>query len=203
MRRRHLLRVAAPGAALALAAGAAACASSGSTSAGGPVIRDPMANMPVTTQVDGLNATYTVRQINGTDDGTAFPVPADPARTFAAMPGAYQSLALEVNTMRSDILTAGVREVAAPRRINRQPLSHFLDCGVSATGTPNADSYAVTITAMSRVMPGADSSSSVTTQVVAVATSRGVSSTAVRCGSNGRLEAAINAAIALAAAAAR
>jgi hypothetical protein len=80
-----------------------------------------------------------------------------------------------------------------PRRLGKASLSQFVDCGGNAGGAANADSYAVTMTVLSRVTPASGGTGSVvTTQLLASARPVTVAGNTVQCASTGRLEQAIN-----------
>lgn len=191
------LRAGATAAALALVAGAGptACAAR----SGGPAsdaVRNPSAGTLITTRIDGGGGTaMELRSVGDAVSATEATVPAGAEQTFAALPGAYEAVGLSINTVLSDARTLGVREGRAPRRLARQPLSRYLECGADAVGTRHADAWAVTITALTRVTPARDSASTVRTQVTGSARPLTTSGSAVPCTSTGFLEQAINNAI--------
>lgn len=182
------VRLAAPAALLALAA---ACASSGAGSTG--AIADPSAGQPTqaNTIVTG-SGSYSVTAVNSSNTGAERALSVPPDSAFYALVEAYQGVGLSPNTVVSSTRTVGVRDARVRQRIGRRAISEFLTCGNDAAGLPLADQYRVTLTALSRVRPGAGAGSVVTTQVSATAQSVAQSTDPVRCESTGRLEAAVN-----------
>lgn len=177
-----------------LACALAACASNPAPSP--DAIRDPAAGSPGVIRIEGTTGTTEIRTVNDPATGTATPIRADADKAFGALRGVYDGLGLSVNTLLSDVRTLGLRNARAPRRVGGQPLSRLIECGSDATGMANADAYAVTLTAMSRVTAVGPASSVVVTQVLASAKPMSTSGNAVRCSSNGRLEQTINEAVA-------
>lgn len=172
----------------------AACAS---TPAPSPeAIHDPAAGTPGLIRIEGTTGTTEIRTVNDPAAGTATPIRADADKAFGALRGVYDGLGLAVNTLLSDTRTLGVRNARAPRRVGGQPLSRLIECGSDATGMANADAYAVTLTAVSRVTVVGPASSLVVTQVLASAKPMSTSGNEVRCSSSGRLEQTINDAVA-------
>jgi guanyl-specific ribonuclease Sa len=178
-----------PRAALLLALPAAACASG---AAGREPLADPTANIPTTTRIETMTGTSEVRTVSNSVAATEAELTATPAKAFAVLPTVFEALGLPFNTAISDAGTFGAREMRMPRRLGKTPLSYYVDCGTSATGTPNADQYAVSMTVLSRVVAAPAGGSTVSTQLVATARPITVSGNPVRCSSNGRLEQAIN-----------
>lgn len=181
---------------LVLAAGLGACASGASRSAG--PLRDPMAGTLVTTRIETpQGAAAEVRSVSNPEVGRETLIRANADRVVGALAEAYQGLGLTVNTVLSPSRTLGMREARAPRRLGKAPLSRYLECGADVTGLAHADTYAVTLTVLSRVAPAGDSASLVVTQVAARARSMSTSGNPVNCASTGRLEQAIHDAVTL------
>ena len=172
-----------------VAAPLAACASGGTSRA---PIDEPMANQPATTRIEGMAGTAEVRTFTSAASTAESAIGAPPTKVFVAFPPVYDALGVPVNTVLSDAGTFGVRDMRMPRRLGKAPLSQYVDCGAGPSGLANADQYAVTMTVLSRVTPGAGAGSVVTTQLTATARPITVAGNAVQCASTGRLEAEIN-----------
>ncbi len=181
-------------AALLLAVPLAACVS-GSANRG--AVSDPTANVPMTTRIETAGGTAEVRTVSNAVPTADIGLLATPAKAFAALPGVFESLGVPFNTVLTDAGTFGAREMRMPRRLGKAALSRYVDCGTNATGSGNADIYAVTMTVLARVTPASGGGSNVATQVVASARPITVSGSPVRCSSTGRLEQAINKRLAL------
>lgn len=180
--------------ALAALSACAACASGGGASP--QVVQDPMAGTQAVTRIETNAGAAEIRTVHVPDEGLATPVPADADKAFSVLQGVYEGLGLKVNTLVSGTHVVGLRDGRAPRRVGGLPLSRLLECGTDVTGLANADAYAVTLTVLSRVDVVSPTSSVIQTQVVASARPRSISGTALRCGTSGRLEQAINDAVA-------
>lgn len=186
--------------AIVLLAGLAACAPARAPR--DRILRDPMDGVPVPVRVDGPDGNLDLRVTRNADEVTELQVRAGADRIYAVLPEVYASLGLAANTVAGDTRTVGVVNGRAPRQVARQPLSRYLNCGSTMTG-PVADAYVVTLTAVSRVRASGDSASVVGTQIAASAVPGQTSGTRVTCASTGRLEQAINKAVALRVAVAR
>lgn len=188
------LAVAALAVALLAAAGAAACASSPATRG---AIDDGTTGLPVTTRIDGGAAGAAELRTFSTGPSTAeVGVAAAPEKVFTVLPGVYEALGVPINTLRTDGNTIGARDTRMPRRLGKVALSQYVDCGQNVTGTPNADAYAVTMSVLTRVAPADSGRSTVVTQVAATARPITVSGNTIQCSSTGRLENALNSAVA-------
>lgn len=119
----------------------------------------------------------------------------DVRTAWAALPRAYASIGLTPTVVDTAQLVLGVQGLVIHKPLGGERLSRLLDCGIDVTG-PNADYYEVRLTVMSGVRPAGDGSSTLTTRVSAYAQANGQSSN-VRCGSTGRLEERIAAAMSL------
>jgi hypothetical protein len=73
------------------------------------------------------------------------------------------------------------------RALNGVRLSRYLDCGATVS-VPNADSYAVTLQATTRLAPVTDATTRVETLVQATARPRDTAGNRVTCTSTGVLE---------------
>jgi hypothetical protein len=182
---------------LAVAASAvaafAACASSPTPQG---AMNDGTTGLPMTTRIEGGAAGAAELRTFSSGPSTAeLGVAAAPEKVFTVLPGVYEALGVPINTVRSDGNTIGAREVRMPRRLGKVALSQYVDCGTNATGSPNADTYAVTMSVLTRVAPAA-SGSTVVTQIAATARPITVSGNTIQCSSTGRLEQAINSGVA-------
>ena len=176
----------------ALLTALAACASSPPATR---AFEDPQAVTPIA-NVDGRTTVGLIRQTGSAVRAPDTPVAGSAAQAVAALPEVYEGFGLRVNTVVTEAGLVGVREVRAPRRLGKESLSRYVDCGTGATGAPHADTHVVTLTVISRVAPAGDSASAVATQVAASARASGTSGGTVRCSSSGQLEQAIHAALA-------
>lgn len=178
------------GAALAVAGCAARTAANPAPGA----MADPSSGQPTqaTTLVTG-GGSYSVTATNSAPGASERVLAVSPDTAFYALVEAYQGVGITPNNVISSARTVGVRDGRYTRTLGRRRLSEFLQCGSDAAGLPLADQYRVTLTALSRVTPGASGGSVVVTQVSAFAQSVAQSTDPVRCESTGRLEAAINA----------
>lgn len=171
-----------------------ACASSPAPAT--EAMRDPAAGVQGVTRIEGVAGTTEIRTVHSAAAGVETPIRADADKAFGVLQGVYEGLGLTVNTLISSSRTLGVRNARAPRRVGGQPLSRLIECGNDATGMANADSYAVTFTTLSRVTAAGPGASLLVTQVVASAKPMSTSGNEVHCSSSGRLEQAINDAVA-------
>jgi hypothetical protein len=123
--------------------------------------------------------------------GAAMPVPAPPDEAWRLLPGVFADLGLEVNFREPAALRTGTCHQSLRSRLGRERLSAFLDCGATQA-VPSADTYDVTLTVLTTVLPRAGGGSTLHTFVMAVAVGGGgASGHRVWCQSTGRLEARI------------
>jgi hypothetical protein len=174
-----------------LAAVLAACASGSQSRV---PLADPNAGVITTTRIDGGGyGPSELRTLNTGVSTAEAPVGAAPAKVFSMLPGVYEALGVPVNTVMSDAGTFGARDARMPRRLGKTSLSQYVDCGANAAGAPNADTYAVVMTVLTRVTPATSGGGSlIATQVVANARPVTVAGHNVACSSTGRLEEEIN-----------
>lgn len=114
-------------------------------------------------------------------------IPAHPDSVWAALPEVYEKLRIEEAGADPAARTFG-RMGFRTRRIEGKRLSSYLDCGSGPTAVPNADSYEVTITLLTRVTPADEGGTVVATTLSATARSREVNTNPVSCQSKGVLE---------------
>jgi hypothetical protein len=180
----------------------AACASSSKRTAsprpsGG--IYDPTAGMINTARIESGATTQEIATTNTPSAPTQLDLAVPPERAFQALLGAYESLGIQVNVVQTNTRTLGARDMRAVRRLGKTPLSRYLDCGQDMASGALADTYVVSLTAVTRVVAADAERSTLVTQVSAGARPVNISGGIVRCGTTGRLEQEINKAAALAA----
>ena len=144
------------------------------------------------TGLDARSGRFGVSTIGGSDR-PADAVLMDVKSAWAALPRAYAAVGLTPTVLDTAQMVLGVQGLVIHKPLGGERLSRLLDCGIDVTG-PNADYYEVRLTVMSGVRAADDGSSALTTRVTAYAQANGQSSN-VRCGSTGRLEEKIAAAI--------
>lgn len=130
-------------------------------------------------------------RVGGDGPAAAYAVPSAPDEVWNALPGVYTTLGVPEGLRDHTTGTYGNRRHVLRRTLDGKPLSRYLSCGYTATGSPIADSYRVQLSVVTTVKPAAGGSE-VRTEVGATAQSiEGASSSAVPCASTGRLEARI------------
>jgi len=171
----------------ALVAAALGLTAAGCASTGTAPVESATGTTQTTVRMDGGSAASYQAELSHSDRATEtdLAVPAD--RAYAVLPLVYEQLGLKINTAVSDTRTIGVSS-ASTRRVGKEPLSRFISCGTNVTGTPLADTYAVTLTVLSRVTPSGTTGSLLSTQVIASAQPMSTSGTTVTCESKGELE---------------
>lgn len=126
--------------------------------------------------------TVAVTEVNSTI------VMAPPDKVFQALSAAYATLKIPVNDVDQAKRMIGNSAYRVSRRIGDVPTMRALDCG-GDSGMPNAETYQLTLTIRSRVVPN-DAGGSVVQSTVE-GTGRNPTTTAsgaVRCSSLGALE---------------
>ena len=184
-----------PAAAIAAVAG---CASSSGARAGaaatadaGP-IRNPAAGSVNVTRIEATARTIEIATTGDVPPVDEQVVAAGADRAFGALVEVYEGHGLTVNVVQSDARTLGVRDARVTRRLGKTLLSRYFSCGADAMAGPIADSYLVTLTALTRVAPSDAAHSTLLTQVSATARALNTSGTPIRCGTTGRLERELN-----------
>lgn len=119
-------------------------------------------------------------------------VSATPERVWAVLPAVYAALEIPVTTLMADQRLIGTQASRVPRQLAGEPLSRAVSCGTGPLGLPNADTYEVTLLALTDVQP-LGSRALVRTLVRGGARARGTSDVGVRCASVGRIEQRIGA----------
>lgn len=162
---------------LLLVAGAAACASSGSS---GPDVSLPSQR---TVAVDDQQVYRTSVLANA-----KAPVPAAPNRTFDAVKSVYEELGIPPGTHDPSTGRFGNTNFWKQRRFANEAISSFLNCGESFTG-PVANNYRIYMSLISMVRPDGKGGSELETAFSAQAQNmEGSSGDRIACGSTGRLE---------------
>lgn len=166
-------------------AGIASCASSGSS-------RKPGLDTPSERVIaaDNQGAYRTTVAPNA-----KLAVPAPPSRVFAALATVYKDLDVPVTISDPATGRIGNGDFWKAHRFAGQPISSYLDCGSSITGSA-ADDYRVYMSLVSAVRAdGADRSE---LEIAFMATARNMEGTTadrVACGTTGRLEEQIQKAV--------
>ncbi len=154
-----------------------ACATSGGVRSGSEPER-------VTVVSSGLSEL----EVRTTADGTAaYNADAPIEQVWSVLPQVYEELGVELAVLDTVSMRIGNTRFT-PRRIGGRRLSQYLRCGSSVTAAPNADTYRVTMSLITRLMDAGDGTTSVLTLVAASAKPRDVGGSVVNCGSTGRLE---------------
>ncbi|HEU4565914.1 MAG TPA: hypothetical protein VFS05_14740 [Gemmatimonadaceae bacterium] len=163
---------------------AAACASG--TSAG--------AGTPSTTYVQGdgrAMAITTTRNAPAPVEGTVL-APID--KVWSVLPPVLEEMGIAVTTIVSAEYRAGNDHVVARRRLGKESLGRLFDCG-SSLGQPNAETYEITMSVMTK-LEDRDGNTGVLTTVDATARPVNFTNEPIACRSLGVLEKRISAALA-------
>lgn len=123
--------------------------------------------------------------------GSTHRVGAAPDRVWELLPAVYQGLGIAVGTSIPDAKTIGNTRLELNRVLGGRPLSTYVNCGEGATGTPQADTYRVTMSILTTLAPTPNGGTQVNTRIGASAVNRAVSGAIVNCASTGRLESLI------------
>lgn len=169
---------------LALGAICAGCASAAATP------RSNSNQVPVTVEIagsgDARNTQFRYYRDVNTNTVT---VAAPRSKVLAALLTTYQVLEVPVTAYEPARGIVGAGNVGLMGHIGKRRLSSIVSCGMTAMGSPRADSYRVYLNAISQVVQTGDSShTAVQTTVTAKASDPSQSSTTVDCSSTGGLE---------------
>ena len=158
-------------------AGAAACASSGSS-------RPPGLDTPAERVIaaDNQGAYRTTVAPNA-----KVPVPASPSRVFEALAAVYRELDIPVATNDPATGRVGNVDFWKARKLGGQPISSYLNCGDSITGAA-ADNYRVYLSLLSAVARDGAGSVLETAFTATARNMEGTTADRVACGTTGRLE---------------
>ena len=116
---------------------------------------------------------------------------APPDSAFVALQAAYHDLGIEIKTMNAAAREIGNRRFTKMYDIAGIKMSKIVGCGSSETG-PTADSYRITMSIISRVIPSTEGSR-IDTELTATAQDPGTSKGSLSCTSLGGLEQRIHA----------
>ncbi len=111
---------------------------------------------------------------------------APPQQTWDTLVEVYQALGIEIVTLLQDEKRIGNDAFRARRKIADMPMQRLLDCG-GPSGSPNAETYDVTM-AISTTVGGSGEESTLATTISANARSASFAGAPVNCTSTGRLE---------------
>lgn len=115
-------------------------------------------------------------------------IPAAPSRVFDALKAVYEELGVPPGTHDPSTGRIGNTDFWKTRRFAGQPISEFLNCGESLTGTV-ANNYRIYMSLLSVVRPDGKGGSDVETALRGQAQNmEGTSSDRITCGSTGKLE---------------
>jgi len=174
---------------LATASLLGACASGGSGGTGAARPDDMGGSRVQTAVLQGMSGTATgVNMVSNTSVNRVV-VAAAPDATFQALAAAYGTLKIPVTDLNQAARTVANQAYRVRRRIGDVPTMRALDCG-GDSGMPNAETYQLTLTIQSRVVPGDAPGTSVVESTVE-GTGRNPTTSAssdVRCTSIGGLE---------------
>ena len=158
-------------------AGAVACASSGSP---GPDLT-PAGQRTVA--VDDQQVYRTSVPVNA-----KVPIPAAPSRVFDVLKSVYEDLGVPPGTNDPATGRIGNSDFWKARRFANEPISAFLSCGETFTGSA-ANNYRIYMSLVSIVRPDGKGASELETAFSAQAQNmEGTSSDRIACGSTGKLE---------------
>lgn len=162
-----------------------ACASGSRTrpdeDMGGAGVQTAVLRSDASGAASGLNM-VSVTEVNRTL------VSATPEATFQAVSAAYATLNIAVTDINQQARTIGNSSFRARRRIGDVPSHRALDCG-GDTGMPNAETYQLTLTIQTKVVPSDAGGSVVMTTLEGTGRNPTTSASSdVRCASLGALE---------------
>lgn len=108
---------------------------------------------------------------------------------WARVTRAYGTLKIPITDLDSVSHVVGARR-ALVHSLGDERMSHWFSCGLTALGTPRADSYSMYVTALTQLVPspGGGSGTLARTVVTAFAQANDASSNSVQCSSTGELE---------------
>lgn len=181
-RRARLIR----GGSVALAASVVlgGCASRGASRGddmGGVAVQTAVLRSEATGSAMGMNM-VAVTDVNKTL------ISSPPDQTFQALSAAYATLKIPITDINQQARTLGNVAFRVRRRIGDVPTMRAVDCG-GDSGMPNAETYQLTLSIQSRVVPNDAGGSVIQTTVEGVGRNPTTSASSdVRCASIGGLE---------------
>jgi hypothetical protein len=114
----------------------------------------------------------------------------EPDAALAALQAAYEDLGIEIKMLDHNTRQIGNKRFAKMYELKGVRLSKYVGCGITETG-PAADSYRVTMSIVSRVIPSG-TGSRISTRLTAYAEDLGSSKGTLSCMTLGSLEQRIN-----------
>jgi hypothetical protein len=122
-------------------------------------------------------------------------LPVGPDVVWQVLPDVYTELGIKVDFVTQAERRLGNQQFVVRRRMGGVPLTKYLDCGISGSGagTPNAETYEISLSVASQVTSRAAGSSMVTTWVWGMGKWVTFSGQAVTCATTGQLERTIEA----------
>jgi hypothetical protein len=147
-----------------------------------------------TTVVTGVGD---ARKVDATPENAArsMMLPVGPDAVWRVLPDVYTELGITVDFVTQRERRLGTEQLVVRRRMGGVPLTKYLDCGVSGSGggTPNAETYEITLSVASQVTSRQAGSSIVTTWVSGLGKSVTFSGQVAACTTTGQLERTIEA----------
>ena len=110
-----------------------------------------------------------------------------PAQAWAVVARAYADVGLPPGTAQEGMRTYGVPRMTLRRELSGTPLARFVSCGATM-GIPNANTYDVTLSVISRLTGFDQNKTIVQTQIRAFARPTGVSANPITCSTTMELE---------------
>ena len=107
--------------------------------------------------------------------------------------GAYSELDIPITVADTASHVLGTRSSTFRRQLAKSKVSTWVECGTTALGMKNADSYTVRLEIVTRLEPTPENHTLARTAVRGDAAAEGTGESRVRCTSNGRLERRISA----------
>lgn len=115
-------------------------------------------------------------------------IPAAPSRTYDAVKAVYEELGIPPGTHDPTTGRFGNADFYKSRKLANDPMSSFLNCGESFTGSV-ANNYRIYMSLVSQVRPDGKGGSELETAFSALAQNmEGSSGDRISCGSTGKLE---------------
>lgn len=150
----------------------------------------PTPDAPTPVRISGPFGAIASTAVRNEARGVARPAAASLDSVWRALPRVYELLGIPDAAADPERQIFGNREFRV-RRLERERLSRYIDCGTGITSVPQADTYSVTMSVVTRLAPAQDGWTMIETTVEATARPRDVSGNAVYCPSSGKLEARV------------
>lgn len=110
------------------------------------------------------------------------------ASVWTHLAGAYAELDIPITVADTTSHLLGTRSSVFRRQLAKTKISRWVECGTTALGMRNADSYTVRLEILTSLEAAAENRTIVRTVVRGDAGAEGTAESRVRCTSNGRLE---------------